>query len=55
MTYIPENRFHAPLAEKMDDELLLAVRKDHADAAACHAQLVANGWTSEQVAQAVAR
>jgi hypothetical protein len=45
-----ENRYHAPLSEKTADELLLAIRKQHADAAECRQQLHRDGWTDAMIA-----
>lgn len=43
--FVRENRFHAPLVEKMEDELLLAIRKNHQDAGECRRELIRRGWT----------
>lgn len=52
---LPENRYHAALAEKTADELLVAIRKDHQDADACRAELYRQGWTDVHIREATGR
>jgi hypothetical protein len=49
---IATGRYHAPLAEKTADELLLHVRKNEADAEECYLQLRQDGWTEAQIVSA---
>jgi len=42
-------RYLAPLAEKTEDELILAIRKQATDEAAALDELVRRGWTLGQV------
>lgn len=49
IAYQPENRFHASLGEKLEDELLLAIRKGAADAVECRAELHRRGWKDEWI------
>lgn len=53
MTNIATRRFHAPLSEKMDDELVYAIGQKQADQFACRMQLRRNGWTDAQIDAAV--
>lgn len=54
MAHTMERRYTAPLAEKTADELLLAIRKNQADAAECRRQLHRDGWTDEMIAARLA-
>jgi hypothetical protein len=47
--FVAENRYHTALSEKPEDELLLAVRKHHADAEECRQELIARGWKAEWI------
>lgn len=49
IAYQPENRFHAPLSEKLEDELRAAVRKGAADAEECRSELHRRGWKDEWI------
>lgn len=42
-THIAQNRYSAPLSEKAEDELLLAIRKGQSDTADARAELAARG------------
>ena len=51
----PQGYFHAPLAEKLDDELIWAIKNDRVDAQACREQLHKNGWKDEWIDERVGR
>lgn len=53
--FVPENRYHAALHEKPEDDLIGAIRRGQADADACKQELYRRGWTDEHIAQAHAR
>lgn len=53
--FTPENRFHAPLTEKLTDELLGAVKRDAVDSDSCRAELHSRGWTDEFIFQFTGR
>lgn len=43
------NTFHAPLAEKMEDELVCAIVRGQYDSAECRAELHRRGWTDAHI------
>lgn len=49
LKYVPTGRFHGPLSEKMEDELLLAIKKGQSDAGECWAELVKRGWNDQWI------
>lgn len=49
--FVREYRFHAPLAEKLEEDLLYAIGKDWQDAEACKAELRNRGWTDAHIAR----
>ena len=48
-------KFSAPISEKMEDELIYAIRREQDDADRCHTELLSRGWTVAQITARVLR
>lgn len=48
---IAEDRFHAPLRDKQEDELLWAINKGWAESVRYVAELKRRGWTERNIEQ----
>lgn len=53
-TRIAENKFHRPLHEVTEDELILAIRKGHADAGEARTELNKRGWSDVNIVSYIA-
>lgn len=52
-TVEPQGYFQAPLAEKLEDDLLYAIKHDRVDAEACREELRKRGWKDQWIADRV--